>query len=144
MYGLPDTPSGRQYNSRQILEFLNDCIWLNLGPINTKLKEVPNLNMHFLTMWVWCCLSHNIWTRISPACLKLGNVHTREGVGGGGEGGYCPCILLNEINPDDVLTTFKAIKGLASRSTVFEKQQNHGSRRRDCFSLSSFGNLQIY
>lgn len=83
MYGLPDTPSGRQYISHQILESLNDCISFNIGPINAKLKKVPNLNVHLLTMWVQCCLSHNRWTRISPACLKLGNVHT--GKGGGGE-----------------------------------------------------------
>ena len=113
MFGLPDTPSGRQYISGHILEFLNDCISFNIGPINTKLKKVPNLNVHFLTMWVWCCLSHNIWTRISPVCLKLGNVAMfTPGRGEGGGWGYFPCILLNETNPDDVLTTCKAIKGL--------------------------------
>ena len=57
MYELPDTPSGRQYISRQILEFLNDCISFNIGPINAKRKKVPNLNVHFLTMWVWRCFA---------------------------------------------------------------------------------------
>ena len=59
-------------------------------------------------------------------------------------------------NPNDVLTTCKAIiKGFASRfvhwswalrknqrSTVFEKEQKHGGRKRDCFSLLFFGSWQ--
>ena len=60
-------------------------------------------------------------------------------------------------NPNDVLTTYKAIsKGLASRFVYwscalrqkpkingFEKEQKHGGRRQDCFSLLYFGNSQI-
>ena len=43
MYGLP--------------EFLNVCISLNIGPINTNLENVANFNVLFLTIWVSCCLS---------------------------------------------------------------------------------------
>ena len=49
MHGLPDTSSGRLYISQYILEFLNSCISFNIGPINTKLEDVANFNMLFLT-----------------------------------------------------------------------------------------------
>ena len=50
MHGLPDTSSGRLYISQYILEFLNGCISFNIGPINTKLEDVANFNMLFLTV----------------------------------------------------------------------------------------------
>ena len=50
MYGLLDTSSGRPY----ILLFLNGCISFNIGPINTKLENVANFNVLFLTIWVSC------------------------------------------------------------------------------------------
>ena len=36
--------------SQYILEFLNGCISFNIGPINTKLEDVANFNMLFLTI----------------------------------------------------------------------------------------------
>ena len=49
--------------------FLNGCISFNIGPINTKLGNVANFNVLFLTIWVSCCLSHNKLTRTQPLSI---------------------------------------------------------------------------
>ena len=43
----------------KIFKFLNSCILLSFGPIDTKHEIFPNFNVLFLAMWVSCCLSHN-------------------------------------------------------------------------------------
>ena len=45
------------------------CISLNIDPINTKLENVSNLIVLFLTMWVSCSLSHI--TRIRPSTSRF-------------------------------------------------------------------------
>ena len=72
---LLDISSGRLYIAYEILEFLNGCILFDMGPINTKLENVANLNVFFLTMWDSCCLSHNKQTQAAPLDSKLGNAH---------------------------------------------------------------------
>ena len=51
--------------------FLNGCISFNIRPVNTKLENVPNRNVLFLTMWVSCSLSHNKQTRFRPARFEI-------------------------------------------------------------------------
>ena len=85
--------------------------------------------------------------------------NTMSITGGGGGGGKLLPIQSLKWNPNDVLTTCKAIsKGLARglctdhahyvkihRSTVLRrKKKKTCGRRRDCFSLLYFGNSQIY
>ena len=48
--------SGKPYISLQILKFLNGCILFNIGPINTKLKDVVKLGVLFLNIWVFALL----------------------------------------------------------------------------------------
>ena len=79
-----------------------------------------------------------------------------------GEGSYFPYILLNEMEMmfsqlakqssrvlPAVLCTDVAHYIINQRYNVngFEKEQNHGSRRRNCFSLLHFiyfGKLQLH
>ena len=55
----------------EMLEFMNmnGCISFNIGPINTKLQNVANFKVLFLTIWVSCCLSHNKPTRTQPLLI---------------------------------------------------------------------------
>ena len=39
----------------KFLTFLNACISVKTGPINTKLGDFVNLGMLFLTMWINSC-----------------------------------------------------------------------------------------
>ena len=68
---IPDTLSRRLCISYENLESLSGYISFNIGLINTKLENVPNLNMLFLTMWDSCCLSHNKRTRLSPSRFEI-------------------------------------------------------------------------
>ena len=53
---------------------LNGGISFNIGPIDTELENIANLNELFLTMWILCCLSHNKQTRTQPLSgSKQGN-----------------------------------------------------------------------
>ena len=80
MHGLPDTSSGRLYISQYILEFLNGCISFNIGPINTKLEDVANFNMLFLTIRVSCRLSHIINQLVpSPSGFETRQCGVRRG-----------------------------------------------------------------
>ena len=44
-------------------EFLNRSISVQTSLINTKLGNFVYLGVLFLTMWINCCLSHNLQTR---------------------------------------------------------------------------------
>ena len=58
MYRLPDScpeMSSNPYISLQILEFLNDCILLNIRPIDTKLQDFVKLGVLFQNIRVFCC-----------------------------------------------------------------------------------------
>ena len=58
MYGHPDASrhSVRMpYISLLILTFLNRCIFLAFSSINTKLGNLVNLGVLFLTMWIISC-----------------------------------------------------------------------------------------
>ena len=48
---------------------MNGCISFNIGPINTKLQNVANFKVLFLTIWVSCCLFHNKPTRTQPLLI---------------------------------------------------------------------------
>ena len=53
---------------------LNGGISFNIGPIDTELENIANLNELFLTLWILCCLSHNKQTRTQPLSgSKQGN-----------------------------------------------------------------------
>ena len=52
-----------------IFKFLNSCILLNIGPIDTKPEIFPNVIRLFLTVWVSCCLSHNKPTSTQPSLV---------------------------------------------------------------------------
>ena len=45
-----------------IFTFLNRVILLTIWSIYTKLEDFVNLGVLFLTMWINCCLSHNLET----------------------------------------------------------------------------------
>ena len=58
MYGHPDAvSSGWPYIiiSLLVLTFLNLCISVKASLINTKLGNLVNLGVLFLTMWINCC-----------------------------------------------------------------------------------------
>ena len=58
MYGQPDAVSDSvwmPYISLLILTFLNRCISVKTNLINTKLGDVVNLGVLFLTMWINSC-----------------------------------------------------------------------------------------
>ena len=58
MYGQPDAVSDSvwmPYISLLILTFLNRCISVNTSLINTKLGNLVNLGVLFLTMWINSC-----------------------------------------------------------------------------------------
>ena len=45
------------------LTFLNRCISVKTSLINLRLKDIVNLDVLFLTLWINICLSHNLQTR---------------------------------------------------------------------------------
>ena len=58
MYGYPDAVSDNvqmSYISLLILSFLNRCISVKTSLINTKLVNLVNLGVLFLTMWINSC-----------------------------------------------------------------------------------------
>ena len=66
MYGIRTlcrTAFGWPYISLQILTFSNGCILLTFGSIYTKLGDFVKLGLHFMTMWINSCQSHNLQTR---------------------------------------------------------------------------------
>ena len=71
----------------QILKFLNSCILFNIGLIDTTLGILRNLNVHFLTMWVLCCLSYNKRTRTQPLLVWKINIQMKPTW-------QTPCIVL--------------------------------------------------
>ena len=60
---------------------LNGCISFNIRPVNTKLENVPNRNVLFLTMWVSCSLSHNNQTRPRPARFEIRQCQVLNAIG---------------------------------------------------------------
>ena len=63
------------------------CISFNIVPINTKLKNVADFNVFFLTVWVSYCLSHN-----KPTCTSPSRFETRQCKG---SSGTFPCGIRN-------------------------------------------------
>ena len=69
MYAHPDAVRTRHPDDQMFLCFVG-CISVKTSLINTKLGNLVNLGVLFLTMWINSCLSHNLRFVSSPFWLE--------------------------------------------------------------------------
>ena len=69
MYGFPDKcPAIHTFVTNFLVKFLDGCILINIGPINTKLKDFVKLSVLFLNIWVSAIrMVHNGFNTIEHA-----------------------------------------------------------------------------
>ena len=72
--------SGWPYIFLQILTFSKGFILLTVGSIYTKLGDFKKLCLHFMTVWINSCQSHNLQTRTYLVLhgLKSGNAELTQ------------------------------------------------------------------